>query len=87
MIFAVLAWAGTADAKPISMITIVIAGYAVLMLTIVFALLGAARRPEPKPDAPVMTAELPVRPKKVVRPRPLIPSKVHGGTEVLAFGA
>jgi hypothetical protein len=70
-----------------TMITIVISGYAVLMLTIVFALLRAARRPEPKRNAPVMTAELPVRPKKVVRPTPLTPAKTLGGTEVLAFGA
>jgi len=69
------------------MISIVIASYATLVLTIVFALLAAARRPQPKPNAPVTMAELPVRPKKVARSMTLTPSKVHGGTEVLAFGA
>ena len=69
------------------MITIVIAGYATLVLTVVFALLAAARRPQPKPNTPVTLAELPVRPKRAVRPMAFTPSKVHGGTEVLAFEA
>jgi hypothetical protein len=69
------------------MITVIIAGYVILVLTVVFALLSAASRPRPKRNAPVMMAELPVRPKKAARPMALMPSKVHGGTEVLAFGA
>jgi len=68
------------------MITVIIASYAILVLTVVFALLAAARRPAPKRNAAVL-AELPVRPKKVARSMTLTPSKVHGGTEVLAFGA
>ena len=70
------------------MITIVIAGYAALMLTIVLALFaGAARRPEPRPLGTVAAEVLPKqRAKKAARPS-TTPSKVHGGTEVLAFGA
>ena len=68
------------------MITAVVSGYAVLMLTIVLALLSAARRPEPKPSD-VAVEELPVR----RAPRPVQPpparATVHGGTEVLAIGA
>ena len=67
------------------MITIVISGYAVLMLTIVLALLAAARRPEPKPGA-VAVEELPVRrASRPVQPQP-VRSSVHGGTEVFAIG-
>jgi hypothetical protein len=70
------------------MITIVVAGYAALMLTIVLALFaGAARRPEPKPQGKVAGDGSPMpRAKKVARST-ATPSKVHGGTEVLAFGA
>lgn len=72
-----------------SMITIVIAGYVALMLTIVLALFaGAARRPEPKPQGIVAAEVLPVeRAKKPARKNTAAPSKVRGGSEVLAFGA
>jgi hypothetical protein len=70
------------------MTTIVIAAYAVLMLTIVLAVFaGAARRPEPKPHQNVAAAEVPVRQAKKAPRNLATPSKVHGGTEVLAFGA
>jgi hypothetical protein len=67
------------------MITIVIAGYAVLMLTIVLALFTAARRPSPKPA--VQIEEMRVR--RSVQPvlMPSIPTSERGGTEVLAFEA
>jgi hypothetical protein len=71
------------------MTTIVIAAYAVLMLTIVLAVFaGAARRPEPKPQQNAVAAvEVPVRQAKKAPRNLATPSKVHGGTEVLAFGA
>lgn len=72
------------------MISIVLAGYATLMLTIVLALFtAAARRPESsaQANASVAAEELPVRrAQKPSRPTPPR-TKVHGGTEVLAFGA
>ena len=72
-----------------SMITVVIAGYVALMLTIVLALFaGAVRRPEPKPHDIVAAEVLPVeRAKKPARRNMPSPSKVRGGSEVLAFGA
>ena len=71
------------------MIPIVIAGYATVMLTIVFALFaGTVRRPEPKPQGVAAIETLPARrAKKLARRNAASPSKVHGGTEVLAFGA
>jgi hypothetical protein len=59
------------------------------MLTIVLALFaGAARRPEPKPQGIVAMAPLPEqRAKKAARKHVPSLSKVHGGTEVLAFDA
>jgi len=68
------------------MITIVIAVYAVVMLTIVLAVFAAARRPEPKRPT-VVFEESPARRS----PKPdFIPTQSaakHGGTEVLAFEA
>ena len=90
--FETIWWHKTGQAQQMlntGMITIVIAGYVALVLTIVLALFaGAARRPEPKPQGIVATAALPVeRAKKPARKNAASPSKVHGGTEVLAFGA
>jgi hypothetical protein len=71
------------------MIPIVIAGYATVMLTIVFALFaGTTRRPEPKSQGMAAAEALPARrTKKLARRNAASPSKAHGGTEVLAFGA
>lgn len=68
-----------------SMITIVIAGYAVLMLTIVLSLVAAAARPTPKPCEEVILDARAVRrtpAKPVFQP---MPTATSGGTEVLAF--
>jgi hypothetical protein len=66
------------------MITIVIAGYAALMLTIVLAVFGAAARSTPKPPA-VVFDEIPVR--RGAKPvfKPITPTATNGGSEVLAF--
>jgi hypothetical protein len=71
----------------LTMITVVIVSYAILMLTILLAMLGAARRSVSKRKANTILEAPFQRPTKVVRPTSLTPSKVHGGTEVLAFGA
>jgi hypothetical protein len=68
------------------MITIVIAGYAVVMLTIVLALAVAAGRPQPKPSDVVLEAPDALRSAPPVF-RPTIPTSNRGGTEVLAFEA
>ena len=75
-----------ADAYHAFMITIVLAGYAVLMLTIVMALFSAARRKTPKPA--VALEEMPVRrtAKPVLTPITMTPAE-RGGTEILAFEA
>lgn len=70
-----------------SMITIVIAGYAVLMLTIVLSLVASAARPTPKPCEEVILDARAVRrapAKPVFTP---MPTPNSGGTEVLAFEA
>ena len=69
-----------------SMITIVIAGYAALMLTIVVALFKSATRPAPKPSGIVLD-DYSVR--RAPRPvfMPTIQTSTHGGAEVLAFEA
>jgi hypothetical protein len=68
------------------MIPMVITGYATLMLTIVFALMAATRRPEPKPSELEAEELQPVRRVKRPTSQP-VPSRVRGGAEVLAFGA
>ena len=69
-----------------SMITVVIAGYVALMLTIVLAVFAAARRPAPKPPA-IVFEELPGRRSAKPVFRPTVPPSANGGTEVLAFEA
>ena len=66
------------------MITIVVACYAVLMLTIVLALFAAARRPQPKMST-VSLEEMPVRRSAKPVFQPTVSGTVNGGSEVLAF--
>ena len=68
------------------MITVVIAGYAILMLTIVLALVAAAGRPVPTVSEDVVLDARAVRrtAKPVFKPTPTANA---GGTEVLAFEA
>jgi hypothetical protein len=68
------------------MITVVIAGYAVLMLTIVLAFAASAGRPTPKLSDDVVLDARAVRrtAKPVFTP---MPTANNGGTEVLAFEA
>ena len=68
------------------MFTIVVAGYAVLMLAIVLAVFGAAARPTPKPPS-VVFDQMPAR--RMSKPvfKPTIPNANNGGSEVLAFEA
>jgi hypothetical protein len=68
------------------MLTIVIAGYAVVMLTIVLALVGAAGRPQPK-ASDIVLEEPVVRRSAPPVFRPSVPTSNRGGTEVLAFEA
>ena len=67
------------------MITVVIAGYAILMLTIVLALVAAAGRPTPTVSEDVVLDARAVRrtAKPVFKPT----AANNGGTEVLAFEA
>lgn len=68
-----------------TMITVVIAGYAILMLTIVLALVAAAARPEPKPSNAILDDSAVRRSAKpAFTPTP---ASSNGGTEVLAFEA
>ena len=68
------------------MITIVLAAYAVLVLTIVLGLVAAAGRPEPKPSS-VALNEPSVRNSAPPVYTPTIPAHERGGSEVLAFEA
>ncbi len=73
------------------MMTIVIAGYAFLALTIVAAVILGARRPEPKPSGGIVPDPM-LFPKRNAAPpsfRSLGQTEglVKGGTEVLAFDA
>lgn len=68
------------------MITIVVAGYAALMLTIVLSLVASAARSTPKPSDVVLDDSAVRRaPKPVFAPASTVSNS--GGTEVLAFEA
>ena len=69
-----------------SMITVVIAGYAIMMLTIVLSLVAAAARPKPKPSDIILDERAVRRTAKPVF-TPSIAISSNGGTEVLSFEA